>query len=553
MLALVLSTTLSAPPLPLGDDGAPPCTAADCAAAEWLHIPGPNPLLIDDNDLEMAGGLFEEDGQYVMMYHRTKGSEGFTAEAATSSGKYGPFTPLVGPGPKGSESILPLGKKGSWDTNIVASHSPSWNGTAWNMAYIGSKNVDSYEVGMAHSQKLVGPWKKSSKEPVIKYSASTEPGSNDWEKQSDGFYTGGLQYGPHTNNEYWLYAETVSGNTDYGPMALWTSSAPLGPWKRKTYTLYPPGVDKNAGQHCSGAWDCGGYSESGVKYSKDAGLFFTAFAGVDFRGPHYRDFATKGRFVKKNNNGPVPNGDYEEHIGFAFSADGMNWTRSMHNKIGPCSSGTPTTQAYAESHLYLPKKGSTEEGSFSVYHTQRFDDNDKNVGEMLGVEVFVNVAKKSTWSSSWPLWYNRSIANGEESDCEFTTNGMSNSNKGSKPVQGGVFCPPVIAQVSPKVQPGMVAARADASVLSLGWTFHAQIDGDSINATLNVHESEKGLKLDKTTDKIHKLPLQGSCPHGSCTINIDGAKYASANWIFASVTAGSEKLEQARLDVNLAF
>ena len=53
----VLSVAWSAPPLPMGDDGAPPCLKGDCATATWLQIPGPNPLLIDGygvDDMEMV-------------------------------------------------------------------------------------------------------------------------------------------------------------------------------------------------------------------------------------------------------------------------------------------------------------------------------------------------------------------------------------------------------------------------------------------------------------------------------------------------------------------
>jgi len=55
MFTLLLAT-IGAPTLLIGDDGAPPCTAADCATATWLQIPGPNPILIDaaGESLEMV-------------------------------------------------------------------------------------------------------------------------------------------------------------------------------------------------------------------------------------------------------------------------------------------------------------------------------------------------------------------------------------------------------------------------------------------------------------------------------------------------------------------
>ena len=44
---------------------------------------------------------------------------------------------------------------------------------------------------------------------VLKWEAGTKPGTNAWETQSNGFYTGAVQYGPHTNYEWWIYATTV--------------------------------------------------------------------------------------------------------------------------------------------------------------------------------------------------------------------------------------------------------------------------------------------------------------------------------------------------------
>jgi hypothetical protein len=48
-------------------------------------------------------------------------------------------------------------------------------------------------------------------------------------------------YGPHTNNEFWLYAEAPVGLCcDQGPMSLWTSKSAEGPFTRKAYILPVP-------------------------------------------------------------------------------------------------------------------------------------------------------------------------------------------------------------------------------------------------------------------------------------------------------------------------
>ena len=508
------------------------------------------------------------------MYHRTIGDDGFTMEGATASDKMGPWTPLTtGPGHAGSQSILPLGKKGSWDSKIMASQSPAWNGTHWVMLYIGSSSAGSYDVGYCTAEKLVGPWTRyDQNKPTISYNEATKPGSNQWERQSDGFYTGGLQYGPQTNNEYWLYAETVSGNTDYGPMALWTSKNPEGPYTREGYTLLPGGEDSADDATCEKyAWDCGGYSESGVKYSNASKLFYTAMAGVDFKGPHmasHRRHASRVKdgkgWVNTKMGQPIPNGDYEEHIGFAFSADGKTWTRNKNNKIGPCSEGTPTTQAYAESHIYLPKQGSTEEGAFWVYHTQRFADDAKIGAEMLGVEIFVNQARMSTFKTSYNLWYNRTVNAGSESKCVFDAPDYTAIRadptlaKPSKfPPQGGIFCPPVKATLTPKIAPGValpvgVTGGAVSPTLSFAFTASVGTLNTAMDATLNVYESKAGLKHSKS-DKKHTFKLSSSCTSNPCTVVTLAQTFPGANWLYITVTAGSTALEHAEVAVEYSF
>lgn len=178
---------------------AQPCTD-DCESATWLHIPGPNPLLSASSsknqpDLEMAGGLVTDpnDGKHYMFYHETHGDAGFTMDAAVSDELMGPFVPLVstsflspsreshisscrspanlqpGGGAPGSPhgSVLSPGKKGEWDSNIVASFSPGWDSSAnkWLGYYIGCSGEGSYEIGLATADKLAGPWSKSKSNP----------------------------------------------------------------------------------------------------------------------------------------------------------------------------------------------------------------------------------------------------------------------------------------------------------------------------------------------------------------------------------------------------
>merc|ERR1712232_631347 len=141
------------------------------------------------------------------------------------------------------------------------------------------------------------------------------------------------------------------------------------------------------------------------------------------------------------------------------------------------SSGTPPTQAYAESHIYLP-----EDGVFYVYHTQRWLDGPFDYsGEDIGVEIFVNWEERDEYSVTFPLWFDRNIAAVKQTICEYNTD--------IDTPQGGQFCPPVKTQLS--------GIGINASVVaSVGFTLTAQCSESNVNmkAEIHVFESSDGLK-----------------------------------------------------------
>ena len=54
----------------------------------------------------------------------------------------------------------------------------------------------------------------------------------------NGLYVGSVLHDPdYTNGEYWLYIEAPINMNDEGPMALWTSKKPAGPFSFKAYIL----------------------------------------------------------------------------------------------------------------------------------------------------------------------------------------------------------------------------------------------------------------------------------------------------------------------------
>ena len=88
--------------------------------AQFVHIPGPNPILLpgpsgswDDGVIEAADAL--HDGPtYYFYYHGTGQGQGYRLGAATASHPLGPFRK------HGDQPILDLGPPGTWDDRNVA-------------------------------------------------------------------------------------------------------------------------------------------------------------------------------------------------------------------------------------------------------------------------------------------------------------------------------------------------------------------------------------------------------------------------------------------------
>jgi hypothetical protein len=396
-----------------------PCASLDeCAALKFYQIPGPNPLIVvgpepwESGELEVAGGVFQDDdGKFRFIYHGLQHDSDYQVGLATADHPLGPWI-------KHGEPILPKGGTQDWDGGLAASGTVLHNGSHWQMWYIGaggsiadsSFNVSgsdcgSFCVGYATATALEGPWtkyykggKKGSGFIIASEAAQDKKLKKPFD--TDGFYTGSMLFGPHTNNEYWLYVEAPVGEDDQGPLALWTAKSPEGPFAFKQYILDP-------GAGTSTAWAKGGYSECKVVYKNN--LFYLFFTGADGTsedddldddrvGDDTTDtFASAskanprprhcGRRCQANQvgltpPGPQPNSNEPENIGFAFSTDGITFQRSKHNPVAVHHESTPWNAAMAEGHAWFDDANEL----IFVYHTQRWNNGGFDP-ESLGVEI----------------------------------------------------------------------------------------------------------------------------------------------------------------------
>ena len=318
------------------------------AMRRFIHIPGPNPILKrgapgkwDDGCLE-AGDIFKDfsDGReiYYFYYHafpdKRRSDAGYSIGVAMSDGPLGPFKKYEG------NPILKADPEKSWEDIYVACPTILKQGPAnYLMFYYGRGTVNGRigNVSLATASHPLGPWTKYEENPV----------------RPDFGYVSGVV---HVDGLYYMYAEHPIDSTgqDYGSLSLATATDPHGPWTlhHENPVLSPPGW---------GSWDDGGYSEA--KFVYHDGFFHTFYGGAKLQPNRRRSL---------------------ESIGYAFSEDGIHFTKHHDNPVAP-RERNPDASAFAEVQCLF------EPPFVYLYHTLRYlsvSDEDMLI-EDLGVQVLV--------------------------------------------------------------------------------------------------------------------------------------------------------------------
>jgi hypothetical protein len=289
---------------------------------QFLHIPGPNPVLLpgpagawDDGVIE-AADAFHDGSTYYFYYHGTGAGKGYRLGVATANRPLGPFRK------HGNAPVLDVGPPGSWDDRNVAcamvlKQSPG-KCRMWYSATGSSPQHAKWSIGLATAAHPLGPWTKYEKNPIL----------------PDFGYVGGVV---QVKGKYFLYTEHPIGTTgpDYGPVSLAVADSPTGPWTRWTGN---PVLKEGP----KGAWDHGGFSEAEVFSA--GGALHMFYSGATIHPERIRS---------------------QESIGYAFSTDGRRFVKHPANPVGP-REAVPNAAAFSEVHaLHEPPL-------IYLYHTLRY-------------------------------------------------------------------------------------------------------------------------------------------------------------------------------------
>ncbi len=339
----------------------------------FIHIPGPNPILVPrkqgwDSDILEAADAFKERDTYYLYYH-AKGSLGYQIGVATSKHPLGPFER------HGDKALLGVGPRGSWDDKYVAcafilKESSDKYYMFYNAKKFGrdeelGRNV--YEVGLATADNPLGPWTKHPGNPLI----------------PDFGFVGSVV---KKDGQYWMFNSSPLGgsgedyemvNRDYGPLSVATADYPEGPW-----TIHPEPVMR---QGQPGEWDDAGISEAEVIY--DTGVFHMFYGG-----------ACRATEKRKS----------RENIGYAYSFDGLKWHKYGRNPVVSLES-EPNASSFAEVHAIF------EMPFIYLYHTLRYEEMPEHAHgrtgfpwlEDIGVQVIVT---QRPFSLDMPILSLESIA-----------------------------------------------------------------------------------------------------------------------------------------------
>jgi hypothetical protein len=330
--------------------------------AQFIHIPGPNPILRPgpagswDSGVLEACDILHDDGVYYLYYHATSPTSGYQVGVVTAPHPLGPFTRPA------DQPVLPVGPEGSWDSGCTACAALLKEGPDRYLMFYSAKAQSAgpgYSVGLAYAESPLGPWRKHEDNPLL-----TQFG-----------YVGGIALREGT---YHLYTEHPVGSRgdDYGPFSLATAPAPEGPWTVHDRYVLTPGE--------WGEWDDGGMSEAKVMLQN--GVFHCFYGGAKLHPVRIRT---------------------RESIGYAWSEDGVHFTKHRLNPVAP-RENDPDAAAFAEVHAHWAAP------FVYLYHTLRYE-SAVEVVEHLGVQV---LAMQTPFKLAMPLLVRGELAPGETTTLE---------------------------------------------------------------------------------------------------------------------------------------
>lgn len=342
--------------------------------AQFIQIPGPNPLLIPDGKWDT--GVLEtsdafKDGNTYYLYYHGKGEIGYQIGVATSKDPLGPFRRV------GDKPLLGVGPAGNWDDKYVACAFILKERSDKYYMYYSAKGEgrdkklgrNVYDVGVATADNPLGPWTKFPKNPLI------------WDF---GFVGSVVKH----NGRYLMFNSAPLGdsgedydvlNRDYGPLSVAVADSPEGPWKVHPEPLMHRGQP--------GEWDDSGISEAEVFFASGV---FHMFYGAAARAKERPESL--------------------ENIGYAYSFDGFKWHKYGRNPVAS-REAEPNVGAYAEVHTIF------EPPFIYLYHTMRYKERPEHASadaqmpwiEDIGVQV---LAMQRPFSLKMPIVILDSIAPG---------------------------------------------------------------------------------------------------------------------------------------------
>ena len=302
---------------------------AQLASAEFVQIPGPNPILVPsatgwDSGVIEASDAFKDHDTYYLYYHGTEHS--YQLGVASAEHPLGPWTKCD------KNPILKVGPKDAWDSVHVACAFVLKEKTdQYSMWYSGYGKSQKWGIGLATASHPLGPWTKHAENPIMDHFG----------------YVGGVV---KHQGQYYLYTAHPIGSTGagYSPMSLAIAERAQGPYEpyEGNPVLQPDPW---------GSWDDGGYSEAEVLFHDGV---FHMFYGAGKLHPT--------RILTR------------ESIGYAYSLDGKHFVKYPRNPVA-VREMVPDGAAFAEVHALV------EGPLIYLFHTLRY--NSRQGAEDLGVQV----------------------------------------------------------------------------------------------------------------------------------------------------------------------